>query len=84
MSDDLDKLILKFQNQSPTSDQLIRWTLAAQKANFKRRGWLQISAGLAAGIILGLLIAQNVFNLKHSDSQPEFVATYTEVSVKDF
>lgn len=83
MSQDIDQTIRDFQAKTPTPEQLLNWALAAQKAKLRKRSWLQIASSVAAGIVLGILLAQKVFKSPDNQVVESFAATYVEVTVKD-
>lgn len=83
MTNDLDQLIKEFQQISPNSEQLLNWSLAAQKAKLRRKIWFQIGTSIAVGLIFGFLLSRNYFTNQQRSSMEKFIATYTEVTVKD-
>ncbi|MGZ3745398.1 MAG: hypothetical protein ACXWRA_16490 [Pseudobdellovibrionaceae bacterium] len=83
MTEDLDQLIKEFQQIAPSTEQLLNWSLAAQKTKLRKRSRLQIGASIAAGLALGILLSRNYFTTQQASPIEKFVATYTEVTVKD-
>ena len=65
-NDELEDLISKFQSVRPSAFQMARW-----KRSTVDRGWIKFAAGLAAGIILGLVLAKSL-----SAKQPEATESY--------
>lgn len=76
---DLDQMIEGFQSIQPSPEQSLKWSMAYQSAKFRRRSFFQISAGLAAGLLLGLALSYSFSQLNPAESN--FNATYVRVTI---
>lgn len=83
MKKDLDQIIAEFQRVGPTADQLLRWSLAAQEAKLRRKSWIQIAASVAAGLLIGIVMTRQYWAPSKIDTEEQFSATFTVVTVKD-
>lgn len=83
MSRDLEQMIASFQKTSPTPEQLLKWSLAAQQAKLQRKTWLQVAVSVAVGIVLGLVVARSYWMPQENSPLVEFNATYSVVTVKN-
>lgn len=81
MSRDLDQMIKNFQGTNASPEQLLTWSLAAQESKLRRKTWLRIGGGIAAGLLLGFLLTRS-FYFQTETNEPNFVATFAQVTVK--
>lgn len=82
MKKDLDQIISDFQKNQPTENQILQWSLAMERAQLRRRSWIHIAAGVAAGLLVGVLLSKNYFT-DNSEPLEKFSATYEQVTVKN-
>ncbi|PWU12913.1 MAG: hypothetical protein C5B49_15485 [Bdellovibrio sp.] len=79
---DFEQLIVDFQQQQPSAMRLERWKRTLRSATGNRRSpWSYVAAGLAAGLILGVIISRG---LMPSRPEENFSATYVLYDVKNF
>lgn len=83
MKKDLDQIIMDFQKKSPSPEQLLRWSLAAQETKLRRKSWIQIAASVAAGLLIGIVMARPYWIPAEIDEDEKFNATFAIVTVKD-
>lgn len=80
----LDKLVASFQGIKPDNEQILKWHMAIEEKRRKRRSFLQVSMGLAAGVVIGLLCANLVMRTnQNQEIYEEYSATLAMVSTKN-